>query len=370
MHLRTLALATALLVGCDAPSPGSKPGGIINGQRDEGDPAVVALLEADGSPYCTGTLIAPQVVITAAHCIAVENRVRLPAKVAFGSDGHAPAMTIDVVWAEPHPHYGGRTFFNDAALVGLAFPSEVPPLPFRRAPLGTNNLNHQLRFVGFGLTEQKKGGVKYEGAAPIELLDPEFLIYGQVTCNGDSGGPAFLDNGAGIEEIAGLTSHGPLSCSALGASYSQRVDAVAQWIESRIVTPCATCQLDGRCMANCPDDPDCGCPSDGTCSECTNKEDPDCALGGLDEPCEGAGTCLPGAFCVEGVCLKACDPARLGSCSTTEFCGTGTGESRHVCFTQYSSREFQAGCSASADPRATVLLVVSLLFGLRRRLRR
>ncbi len=360
MQLRTFVLAAALLGGCDEP-PGKKPGEIINGQRDEGDLAVVALLHADGSPYCTGTLIAPQVVITAAHCIAIDDKVEMPAKVAFGTDARNPIATIDVAWAEPHPHYGGRTYFNDAALVGLAQESDVPPLPFRRAPLGPGDLARTLRFVGFGLTEEKTAGTKMQGSTALKALEPEFLIYGQVTCNGDSGGPAFLDNGAGVEELVGLTSHGPLSCSAYGDSYSTRVDSVSQWVESRIVTPCATCQLDGRCLQGCPEDPDCSCPSNGICSECTAREDPDCALGGLDDACEGAGTCAPGAFCVEGLCLRACDPDRLGSCSTTEVCATGNGEPRAVCFTERSLEPLVVGCSSGRGGSALVPCLVALL---------
>ncbi len=365
MRMRSLVVAGLLLSACDAAAPAKKPGAIINGHRDEGDPAVVAFLKSDGSPYCTGTVIAPQVVISAAHCIVFDGKVTLPARVAFGTDAHNPTSTIEVTWGEPHPHYGGRTFFNDAALIGLASEAPVAPVAFRHVPLGPNDLDRQLRFVGFGLTEEKKSGVKLEGATKLRALDPEFLIYGQVTCNGDSGGPAFLDN-AGVEELVGMTSHGPLSCEAFGDSYSTRVDSVAQWVEARIQTPCATCQLDGRCMGSCADDPDCGCPSDGVCSMCANRDDPDCSLGSINDSCEGAGSCSPGTFCVDGVCLRACQRERFGSCSTTEFCGYGTGESRSVCFTEEALQEFHAGCASGPPSGAGMLLVVLLLVRRRR----
>ena len=41
---------------------------VINGTVDNGDPAVVMLRASQGG-YCTGTLVSPTVVVTAAHCV-------------------------------------------------------------------------------------------------------------------------------------------------------------------------------------------------------------------------------------------------------------------------------------------------------------
>jgi hypothetical protein len=43
---------------------------IVDGMRETGEPAVVALMGVTG--LCTGTLIAPQLVLTAKHCVVPE----------------------------------------------------------------------------------------------------------------------------------------------------------------------------------------------------------------------------------------------------------------------------------------------------------
>ena len=85
-----------------------------------------------GNNVCTGVAVAPDLVLTAAHCVLANGRYRL---VVF--DGRRPAVK-DIATVAPHPQFSPRADAPDLALVKLAAPpaANLAPAAFseRRTP--------------------------------------------------------------------------------------------------------------------------------------------------------------------------------------------------------------------------------------------
>lgn len=238
---RRALMATAILE--DMTSTGGQADGdtriarIINGNVTTAYPSVGKLGDNTGF-FCTGTLIAPQYVLTAGHC--VEGVGNTAGRFQLGTTSYATSQVI------AHPNYNsnliGDDNANDIAIYKLATPvTNVAPSQIYRS---TPTVGQMLTLVGFGGggtgTSGTDGsfGTKRVGTTPIDSVTPKMIRWTfdnnteANTAPGDSGGPAFVTVG-GASYIAGVTSGGEQANAGIGdRSFDTRVDAFASWIDS------------------------------------------------------------------------------------------------------------------------------------------
>jgi V8-like Glu-specific endopeptidase len=241
----SLVSAVALTIGCASPAPGTLGRGIIGGALDTGDPAVVLLVSfpQDRSVLdtCTATVIAPTVLLTAAHCVDAATHPGYVFGAYLGYDASAYAAPSDI---EPHlvlassvvPHPGYQTtppFTADVALVILSAPVAVTPVPLMRsAP--TALVSQPARIVGYGQTVYGTfNAVKHAGATTIAAIDSgDTVTVGDAavhSCIGDSGGPALASVG-GVETLVASNSYSDTTGCTDPAHY-RRVDLYLSFID-------------------------------------------------------------------------------------------------------------------------------------------
>ncbi len=243
----TIALgALALLVlrwttGCAATSTsdvdlesGSRDNPIVNGQETADYPATGMLLQ-QGQPFCTGTVVGPRTVVTAAHC--VENQDPSQISFGFGPSAGQIEAELKVALAVTHPEWDSQQLANDIAVITLGEDAPVEPIPLNKS-MDDSWIGRKVTLVGYGVSDgpsQTGAGIKREVTVTIDQLEPTTLHYtttnGQTACNGDSGGPAYADEGGELV-IAGITSYGDQNCKEYGV-YT-RVDAFLGFVEEQI----------------------------------------------------------------------------------------------------------------------------------------
>lgn len=206
-------LALALIsVWCTNP-----PAPIVGGQPVESGewPAVVGV--NTGGHFCTGTLVAPNLVLTAAHCFDPEPTQ--PVQVIFGDNFFTSPAVLSDDWGR-HPNYCLPTECDDdlydLAWIRLTNPASAEPIVPITDPAEFDahmHIGSPLTLVGFGRDDAGVHGLKREVQVSLNGFSEsgrEFLAGGdgKDTCSGDSGGPALIQLDSGEWRLAGVTSRG------------------------------------------------------------------------------------------------------------------------------------------------------------------
>ena len=249
----TLACGDVTELELDIARIGTDNSRIVGGSTYSGMPAVGALTY-NGGASCTGTLIEPRKVLTAAHCVSGKSAAYM--RFVIGPSVSSAQAVIRVKSLIPHPNYSSYNTTHDIGLVILASDASVKPMQVLTTPMTSSWVGRSLYFVGYGVSNGYYGsgsGTKRAVWMKVSRVSSYTFTYndsGRNTCNGDSGGPAFYQDASGNYLVAGVTSYGDQNCTQYGVD--TRVDRYLSFVKPSTPAPPPTdpCQGEtyaGRC---------------------------------------------------------------------------------------------------------------------------
>jgi secreted trypsin-like serine protease len=219
---------------------------------------------------CGGTLIAKDVVLTAAHCLTPESYWDSVWSIdtwvnstGFFDSPYEYARSASQYLI--HPSYDSETFANDIALIFLDDPVEKVPLVKINKDASAPAVGKAMTAIGLGYLKSppvvkatylmQVSMNALAGSSCSSLYGaPSFKNANQIcagnsknTCQGDSGGPLLLKGTSASKDVqVGIVSYGLAAGCGLKPSAYTRVSKYSKWIDSNVCMysnyPPATCR--------------------------------------------------------------------------------------------------------------------------------
>ena len=345
MFYKNLAatLLALSLIGCGAETIETQSQAIVDGTAENGRDNVVYLYNLAGSS-CTGTIIAPRVVLTAKHCVRGGQSSAAPARqfrVLVGSSTRSFFNQYFVSEVLVAPGQWDLQDGTDVAVLILSSPAEEEPIPVSFDDPRTIT-GQSFTAVGFGQTPNGGSGRKFTTNKTVDGVRRNYIFVRPSVCSGDSGGPLLGPDGRiwGVASFIYSETNGPPQCGSAPGAYNS-INNLREFIEGAIEASGACVPREEICNGqddNCDGVIDEGCTPNG--SPCTNPTE--CA-GGL---CEIVGQSQ------SPICTTECDVLTpTFGCPAGMYCAPNNGDCTGRCApgTANGTTELDQDCTADTD---------------------
>ena len=219
--------------------------------------------DRDISNYCSGTLIAPNIVLTAAHCVSDTEEIPMNKLfndgrivVVVGSDV-SDSIIYTATRLSVHPKFNFEFFEHDLAILWLEhevpteYATPIPILENSEVILSHKSNHERFETVGYGIDDDDVDGVRLRTEGVIydycyigekfctvdaySISIPEGALLQNLEkggpCIGDSGGPLLVDID-GQKHVMAVISYGDANCERY--SVSTTIPDHFSWINRQI----------------------------------------------------------------------------------------------------------------------------------------
>ena len=202
-------------------------------------PWVVAIVKEEGDGLCGGVLIAPRLVLTAAHCTGGKKYI------FTGNADRTQARQIEIKGSVLHPEFNSTTWQYDIGVLFLTEAVDTEPALVATVPEARLLMQPDASalIAGWGMTMRSR--------VPAERLLMEQTTLGRLgrrgsqyiysdpqagPCALDSGGPMLQKNPGGLYVVTGIASatDGNLCAKGGGVAIYTNVSIVLDFINAQI----------------------------------------------------------------------------------------------------------------------------------------
>lgn len=233
---------------------------IVGGQNaTQGEfPYIVSLRSKSYGHFCGGSLIAPNWVLTAAHCTKGGTIDEVWIGMLNQKDT-AGVEKMKAIKVTAHEKYNSQTMDSDFALIQLSQNSSYKPVALNETEILVSEDTAAAPIfattAGWGALKESDYGLPdmlqkvtvplvsktacndktaYNGDITDTMLCAGLKAGGKDSCQGDSGGPLVMSNASGDTVLAGVVSWGEGCARANKYGIYSKVSAGATWIKANM----------------------------------------------------------------------------------------------------------------------------------------